>query len=240
MSFFMPLPSALRFNMKERAAAKNYALKEYERQGRLAIWIDGSVRNLKERRGTPAVTSFAWKVVHDDGVVDWADMFVKNEKRETSAREAELFGVGYCLHNIVRHIFENDPRTRAGVHTIVVYTDCLDAVEKIAQQPGGSRVRYWEWAEWPVAEIYVEIEKLAEQYGLTVEINWVPGHEGVEGNEWANFIAHKANGYKPHELRWTDRVACEWIEKEWRARNERDEARKRDQEFERELVAGLP
>lgn len=228
MSSLPPLPSTLSVNMAtNKQTALNYARAEYSKSGRLVIWVDGSVRNIDGRRGrgSPSVTSFAWKVVHDDGETDWADeVMYHDDDRQTEPREAEIWGVMWCLHRMVDQIFKQHPRMRAAVNTIVIYTDCMDATEKISQQPGGYRVRNWDWANAVVVDIYKMVERLE---GLDVEINWVPAHEGIEGNEWANFVAQKANGVPSSSGGWGDQLRRAVMAKKWRERNERDERRRR-------------
>lgn len=195
MSSLPPPPASLEINMFNwySATALAYAANEHKHTracGRLAIWIDGSVTHVR------SATGFAYQQVVDfeTGAREWLTRGVRHASDGAASPEAaEFWGVGYALRDIALPILEEDPVNGDGVTAVAVYTDSMWVAKKLSQVEGKDRST-WAWADEGLRQVYRDIELLAERFGVRVEVNWVPGHSGVDGNELANYVAQSTTG----------------------------------------------
>ena len=128
---------------------------------------------------------------------------------------AELRGIEMALAQIHK---SKGPETQCPDHTRIgiIFTDNQAAIQACAA-PGRSSGQY----------ILRQISQLAAQLqgrGWNIQLQWLPGHEGVYGNECADALAKDATGFparddteEPVLMASTRRVLCMGEVEAWRA-----------------------
>lgn len=102
-----------------------------------------------------------------------------------SSREAELRAI---LLALTEHAGKH-PSTLGPPERIIIYTDSMDAIRALGSRKTTSRT---------VRRIKKFIGE-CQQSGLQYQIRWVPGHEGIEGNEEAHRIAREQLRIHPEQ-----------------------------------------
>jgi ribonuclease HI len=175
----------------------------------IIVYTDGSMKEREQENWTGA----GW-------VVYW-----KGEERrrgnEGMGRSAEVYDAEILalLRGLEAAIAfqQNTPETSRRQPTIILFADNTSAVEAITKgKPGPSQ---------ELSQKFVEMATtfLDENRGARIEITWVPGHMGIEGNDRADELAKEATELEPITEITTiaklhrqihDRLKKEWIS-EW-------------------------
>ena len=196
---------------QERMAAKERAIEEAEKimkEGAEIVWTDGS--RLEGGRGAGAAYCYLENTETTDGRIrhgrraTWrAESQAQRHRqrwtyggREISTREstgpgyrggsihmgsrAEAFDAEIMAVAALRHLTGRGGRDRR----CVVFTNSTAVMRRLQDdRPGAGRELACEAMDW--------VGDLAET-GCRVEIRWIPGHSGVEGNEMADNMAREA------------------------------------------------
>ena len=135
--------------------------------------------------------------------------------------DAELWGVSGALKVALN--------TAGNQEAITIFLDSQAAIKKIRKSDGGA-------GQAVASQIHKRTRQLMDR-GHTVEVRWVPGHAGVEGNEVADQAAKQAaEGRGRKAVEWssiahvrrkgTEALAAEtklWLQKRIDKRNARHE-----------------
>jgi ribonuclease HI len=96
---------------------------------------------------------------------------------------AELQGISLALE-IAQTETDTDRK-----RNIVIFADNQAAIRSLTRPEGKS-------GAYIIKQIIQKIEHLQSK-GHTIEVRWIPAHEGIEGNEAADSIAKEATGWRP-------------------------------------------
>ncbi|KAH8743751.1 hypothetical protein F5883DRAFT_440660 [Diaporthe sp. PMI_573] len=86
-------------------------------------------------------------------------------------------------------MFSNDHRQ--GVSQVIIFTDCQEAMSRVDGLRHISPTDQWLRGD-PILRKLVARSQYFCGVGVEVEIRWVPGHSGVEGNVHADAAARSA------------------------------------------------
>ncbi|KAI0452460.1 hypothetical protein F5B21DRAFT_483634 [Xylaria acuta] len=118
---------------------------------------------------------------------------------KVSTNGAEITGI-YCALRVsydeaLRYIRTAEEQGfRVVAPSIMVFTDSIASLDRIYHHRFGGRPKNEIIPSQLEHEMFRPLE-LLEQLGCRVEINWVPGHSGVEGNYRAHRLASLATQY---------------------------------------------
>lgn len=161
--------------------AKKKALDHHDSTSELSFWSDGS--RLENRR---TGTGIVWKT--EDGHWHTRKIYLGKNKE---IFDAELYGIDQALNLALR---AGRPRARpssqvtrqrlSNLRKVYVWLDSRSAINRIKNLAAGP-------GQWLARRIYDNTRTLLE-YGINVEICWIPGHAKIEGNERADRAAKEA------------------------------------------------
>ncbi len=101
---------------------------------------------------------------------------------------AELQGI--CL---VLTMLQTDTRQGSKHKHLHIFTDNQAAIRSVIRPEGHS-------GAYIVKQIVQEIDEL-QAAGVSIDVHWIPAHEGIEGNEAADEAAKEATGWKTGDRR---------------------------------------
>ncbi|KAI1174795.1 hypothetical protein F4777DRAFT_599283 [Nemania sp. FL0916] len=179
------------FQIKPHEEAMRYAIHSVAKfephLPRIVLFTDGS-----EKHGN-AGAGFTYKLLLGDNTeADWVDDAYALEGKH-SCTEAEIAGIYGALRIAYDATFRHRNAGMAAP-SIFIFTDSFDALQNL-----------YEFHDRP--ERKVELKPLSfssdlrwalnllMKLGCRIELNWVPGHVGVEGNVRANKLAKVATQY---------------------------------------------
>jgi ribonuclease HI len=148
-----------------------------ERQ--LTIWVDGSVEQVSKEKRTKRLAASAIRYL-DPSSKDWAEFVTLNTlpPRSISALEAEMIAV----HEAFRKACDlnND------FDHILILTDCQSLLYGLRKN---SRFGALSTTKW-ITNL-LRYANMLYDFGITVELRWVPGYAGIEGNERVDKLAKR-------------------------------------------------
>ena len=175
----------------------------------IITYTDGSMKEKEQGRRTGAGWVVYWKGVErrcgSEGMGRLAEVY-----------DAEMLALLRGLETAIE--FQQEiPRANRRRTKIVLFADNTASVTAITKETPGSSQQ--------ISQKFIEtaITFLDENRRATIEVSWVPGHMGVEGNDRADEIAKEATDLEPavetttiaklhRQLR--ERLKTEWIS-EW-------------------------
>ncbi|KAB2575907.1 hypothetical protein DBV05_g5418 [Lasiodiplodia theobromae] len=188
-----------------KAKVVEWVKKEYTRDDRgyrLTLWTDAAVHQTNENStqegGGPEGENCSSAVVYrnqlNDDEWEWVEETLLHEGIVT-IRFGELSAVLLALRKALQIV-----SSPAGAHitSVAIYSDNLRVVEWIRDYRKGAT--YWEgWSGQFRAEMAeaVNLTNNIRRIGVQVEIAWIPGHEDLEGNMLADYIARRTAGTLP-------------------------------------------
>lgn len=158
---------------------------------RLVFWTDGSITESRvDRQEYRSGIGIVWKTNH--AVEIWEERSYSLLGRYCS-NNVELLAVSEALKIAVQLCRAADTRsTLPGgqrVSCITVYTDSRYVIQVLNNSPLSSS--WGHVSSMDMAKLKECAYKLKDM-GIDVEVRWVKGHAGVEGNVRADYVAHRA------------------------------------------------
>ena len=161
--------------------AKRRAINHSDSTDELSFWTDGSKLD-DERTGV----GIAWK--SHDGRWRTTKVYIGKNKQ---IFDAELYGIDRALDLAFRagcpratQLSQKTRENLAQLKRILVWSDSKNAINRIQNLRSGP-------GQWLARRIHEQTKNL-QDLGITVEIRWAPGHEGIEGNDRADEAAKQA------------------------------------------------
>jgi ribonuclease HI len=186
--------------IEEEEMAKRTATLNDETEA-LAVYTDGS---RLESGGVGA--GYMWL---DEAKGEWeGQSLCMGSKKEVF--DAELYGIRKALERLVDRTYWIETRHGARIRIFSDSTAALKRIKTDAVGPGQEQARK-----------IIEWTKTLARWGISVEFHWVPGHEGVPGNEAADTAAKNgAEGMgHVHEEEWQNEISLAHLNRkttEWK------------------------
>ena len=146
-----------------------------------AIEATNRIAYLKESR-TPTINIYTDASSQDNGTTAWA-CFTKEKYEEIRGRIPNHISITLAeLHAVKAALIWISRQT---IHEwVIIHSDSMEALTII------TKVNFHTYPE-----IIRSIDTTAsalKQHGIQVILHWVPSHINLEGNDWANKLAHEA------------------------------------------------
>lgn len=188
--------------MAVEASSKTFADNQH-----IVIFVDGSlVDKAKDKSGSIAHLGAAVVHLSFEGSQSWPERryFALSKKR--NPENAEVFaiaqGTAVAIELIKRLRRQrrqngNGSGEMAANYRVTIFTDCRQALERIKTLRGkNSAVKAQMCSDPSICKLIMRSQRL-HQIGVHLELCWVPGHLGVEGNDRADkaaYLAAKSQG----------------------------------------------
>jgi len=105
----------------------------------------------------------------------------KLNKSKRSEKEAIAKSISH-----ITSTFDNKPEETCD---IVIFTDSLSALQSLESGDMGNK---------EISQLKIAIDHLINSHGIQVVLQWIPGHQGIKGNEEADRLAkHGASQTQP-------------------------------------------
>ena len=180
--------------MDPRGTALQVATSEYtkDRDNRLVFWSDASIRNGADT-GYGAGISVVWRgKLASHG---WQNKtYILHGYFNTN--EAEFFGIAEAMKIAAAMVKSSDPVEGYSRATkVVIYSDNQGCLRWVKDFETVGPVRQYSITRQRELAILKKRAKALVDMGVDLELRWVPGHSGVQGNTMADTLAGRASRF---------------------------------------------
>ena len=94
-----------------------------------------------------------------------------------------------AISEVLKHVSNSFDKAPNKVKDLIIFTDSLSALQEL--ESGEMRCK-------DISQIVIACDNLFKKYGIQVTFQWIPGHQGIKGNEEADVLAkHGASQPQP-------------------------------------------
>ena len=204
----------------QRAAEK---ILENVKTNDIVCWTDGSAEEGTKNGGAGAIISIPGE---DEITIKEASGAI------CSSFKAEMVAIERALSKILYQLDEEIEFDR----TLWLFSDSLSSIITLSQGPGDQTSLIG-------SLIWEHLQKLANK-SVRVNLQWIPGHKNISGNEKADKAAGEASKLPQHEVPidfQTSKARIKrMLKEEWRKEVEEEKNKKGEKTLYSKITAGLP